>query len=34
MYTEKDLINLKSFYANQLLNDTIPFNMIKCVDFV
>lgn len=25
MYTEKDLINLKSFYSNQLLNDTIPF---------
>ena len=32
MYTEKDLNDLKYFYSNQLLNDTIPFWFPKSFD--
>ena len=32
MYTAKDLNDLKIFYANQLLNDTIPFWFPKSID--
>ncbi|MGI9139208.1 MAG: AGE family epimerase/isomerase, partial [Sediminibacterium sp.] len=34
MYTRKELEDLKSFYANQLLNDTIPFWFPKSFDDV
>ena len=32
MYTENELNDLKIFYANQLLNDTIPFWFPKSFD--
>lgn len=31
-YSKQELLNLKDFYKNQLLNDTLPFWFPRCID--